>query len=195
MADPKTEQEPSIEEILQSIRQIISDDGTASNKKAEESVMTVAPENDDAGSLDLSQADQEDKPEDVLELTDIVEDTGAGLDLRPGAEEQDPSIDLGPQQMDQQMTSNLDLSRTEDSALLSDTAATAAASAMSKLLAGNVAVERETVGRAGPVTLEEMTRDLMRPLVKSWLDQNLPAIVEKLVAKELEKVSRRAMDR
>ncbi len=58
-----------------------------------------------------------------------------------------------------------------------------------------MAVETESVGRPGKVTLEEMVRDLMRPLVKAWIDQNLPSIVEKAVQKEVEKLSRRAADR
>ena len=64
---------------------------------------------------------------------------------------------------------------------------------MARLLANNVAVERELPGRVGNVTLEDMTRELLRPLLKTWLDQNLPGIIEKMVAKEIEKISRLAM--
>jgi cell pole-organizing protein PopZ len=65
---------------------------------------------------------------------------------------------------------------------------------MAKLLASNVAVERDEPVRVGRVTLEDIARDLMRPLIKTWLDQNLPRVIEKVVAKEMEKLARRARD-
>ena len=195
MADPKTEQEPSIEEILQSIRQIISDDGAAKQAKPDD-VMEISQDSADAKDVSVSQQPVDDMSDDVLELTDIVETNDGGGALSSDAEPTDQSGVLGSSDMNDKFASDLDLSAQQDAGgLLSDSAASAAASAMSRLLAGNVAVEREEVGRVGNVTLEDMARDLMRPLIKTWLDQNLPRIVEKLVAKELDKVSRRAMDR
>ena len=40
--------------------------------------------------------------------------------------------------------------------------------------------------------LEGVMRDLLRPLLKSWLDDNLPALVERLVRTEIERVARGA---
>ncbi|HEY0919268.1 PopZ family protein, partial [Devosia sp.] len=40
------------------------------------------------------------------------------------------------------------------------------------------------------VTIEEMMRDLLRPMLKEWLDENLPAIVERMVEKEIARLSR-----
>ena len=79
--------------------------------------------------------------------------------------------------------------------LISPETATAVTDSLSKILASNVAIEKENTSPAGKVTLEEMTRDLMKPLIKTWLDQNLPGIIEKAVQKEVEKLSRRVMDR
>jgi uncharacterized protein len=39
-------------------------------------------------------------------------------------------------------------------------------------------------------TLEDLVRELLRPLLKSWLDDNLPSLVERLVRAEIERVSR-----
>jgi uncharacterized protein len=36
-----------------------------------------------------------------------------------------------------------------------------------------------------------MTRDLLRGMLKQWLDDNLPALVESLVREEIERVARR----
>jgi cell pole-organizing protein PopZ len=39
-------------------------------------------------------------------------------------------------------------------------------------------------------TLEDVVRDMLRPMLKSWLDDNLPSMVERLVRAEIERVSR-----
>ena len=39
-------------------------------------------------------------------------------------------------------------------------------------------------------TLEDLVREMLRPLLKGWLDDNLPEIVERLVKTEIERVSR-----
>jgi cell pole-organizing protein PopZ len=38
-------------------------------------------------------------------------------------------------------------------------------------------------------TLEDLTREMLRPMLKSWLDNNLPTIVERLVRAEIDRVS------
>ncbi len=45
------------------------------------------------------------------------------------------------------------------------------------------------VYRGGP-TLEDMVREELRPMVKAWLDENLPPMVERLVRVEIERVTR-----
>ncbi len=47
------------------------------------------------------------------------------------------------------------------------------------------------VGGEG-VTLEGMTREMIRPLLKEWLDQNLPYLIERLVKKEIDRMINRA---
>lgn len=39
-------------------------------------------------------------------------------------------------------------------------------------------------------TLEDLVREMLRPLLKSWLDDNLPSLVARLVRAEIERVSR-----
>jgi uncharacterized protein len=43
----------------------------------------------------------------------------------------------------------------------------------------------------GDRSLEDMTRDLLRGMLKTWLDDNLPELVERLVREEIERVARR----
>ena len=39
-------------------------------------------------------------------------------------------------------------------------------------------------------TLEDLVREMLRPMLKSWLDNNLPGMVERLVRAEIERVAR-----
>ncbi|MFG1349355.1 DUF2497 domain-containing protein [Xanthobacter autotrophicus] len=40
-------------------------------------------------------------------------------------------------------------------------------------------------------TIEDLVKEILRPMLKDWLDQNLPSIVERLVRAEIERVARR----
>jgi Uncharacterized protein conserved in bacteria len=42
----------------------------------------------------------------------------------------------------------------------------------------------------GARTLEDLVREMLRPMLKAWLDDNLPALVERLVRQEIERVAR-----
>ncbi len=39
-------------------------------------------------------------------------------------------------------------------------------------------------------TLEDLVREMLRPMLKAWLDDNLPSMVERIVRAEIERVSR-----
>jgi uncharacterized protein len=39
-------------------------------------------------------------------------------------------------------------------------------------------------------TLEDLVREILQPMLKAWLDDNLPSVVERLVRAEIERVSR-----
>jgi cell pole-organizing protein PopZ len=48
----------------------------------------------------------------------------------------------------------------------------------------------QTVLSQNARTLEDLVRDMLRPMLKSWLDDNLPSMVERMVRAEIERVSR-----
>jgi uncharacterized protein len=48
----------------------------------------------------------------------------------------------------------------------------------------------QTVRPRSGRTIEELVSELIRPMLKTWLDDNLPAIVERLVRAEIERLSR-----
>jgi hypothetical protein len=39
-------------------------------------------------------------------------------------------------------------------------------------------------------TIEDLIKDMLRPMLKTWLDDNLPGMVERIVRAEIERVSR-----
>jgi uncharacterized protein len=75
--------------------------------------------------------------------------------------------------------------------LVAPEAAAAAASSVGGLV--RALTERSTrVSSNGP-TIEDIVREEMRPLLKAWLDTNLPTLVERLVRAEIERVVGRAV--
>ncbi len=81
----------------------------------------------------------------------------------------------------------------EDERLVSQRAASAAAGALSGLQAATRRPETPRglmgLGNAG-MTLEEIVRAEMRPILKAWLDEHLPPLVERLVQKEIKRITR-----
>jgi uncharacterized protein len=70
---------------------------------------------------------------------------------------------------------------TPEAGLLSREATTAVGSAFTRL--------SETAKKHEP-TLEDVVRETLRPMLKSWLDENLPRVVERMVQEEIERVTR-----
>ena len=71
----------------------------------------------------------------------------------------------------------------EDASLISDETGSAVAAAFQTLSAARPVMP-------GPDVMEAMARELLRPMLKEWLDDNLPTIVERLVRAEIERVAR-----
>lgn len=70
------------------------------------------------------------------------------------------------------------------SSILSGDSASAVQSAFNKL--AETVLSRAT----GDRSIEDLTRDLLRGMLKQWLDDNLPSMVERLVREEIERVAR-----
>jgi cell pole-organizing protein PopZ len=77
--------------------------------------------------------------------------------------------------------------------LVSTTAASAATGAFAKLSqALRPTPAEESVADDSGRTVEQFIEDMIRPMLKDWLDENLPPIIERMVEKEIKKISRRA---
>lgn len=75
--------------------------------------------------------------------------------------------------------------RHEPDPLLSADATAAAGSAFNRL------AETMLTRATGDRSLEDMTREMLRTMLKQWLDEHLPSLVERLVREEIERVARR----
>ncbi len=99
------------------------------------------------------------------------------------------------------MVAPMSVSAPEPSGLVAASTAAAASASVSELMR-TLAAERQQaaqpapqtvpVYRGGP-TLEDIVRDEMRPILKAWLDANLPPMVERLVRLEIERVVTRSV--
>ena len=76
--------------------------------------------------------------------------------------------------------------------LMAPTVAAATSAAVGKLLRAVAQERTATVHRGGP-TIEDVVREELRPMLKEWLDQHLPPLVERLVRAEIERVVGRAL--
>jgi len=209
MADNTTNQEPSIEEILASIRQIISDDDQVAPEAAvaEEpvEVATIAPAEEPVpvaeetpDILELTEALDNEEPEEdvsnIFENETYEPPRRVQLDLQ---ESEDEGIveKITPVIEDAADTSFEDdmLQDDESSEILTSQATHAALAGFAKL-SSNIALERSRSASTGGVTLEDIVRELVRPMLREWLDANLPTLIEKTVQKELDKIAKRALD-
>jgi cell pole-organizing protein PopZ len=170
MSNAKTPQEPSMEEILASIRRIISEDSDADAQTDTSPPPATAPRAMD---------------EDVLELTQMVQDDGSVVTVQEPPADPTHLDSLEPHSMP--MT---DIAAVEDSDALLSRDRAAAASASFAQLAGKVGGERpgRPLHPGQGRTLEDLVKELIRPMLREWLDRNLPPMVERMVRSEIEKL-------
>jgi uncharacterized protein len=99
-----------------------------------------------------------------------------------------PKADETPVAMDEEDI--LELTETADE-LLDDDKAHSLAQSFSVLKTLSEPGAAPQIVRSGETSLEGLTRELLRPMLKDWLDTNLPAMVEALVAKEIERIAKK----
>ena len=185
--------EPSLEEILASIRRIISEDGPASAEaaawpsglEADNDVLVLtrpAPPRRQPVTLVETAAPPLPVAPPVLEAAPVVldEPDEPGPSETPSAPSFKPTINA------------------EEVPVAAQDAESQTASAFDMLeAASREAASRE--GDRGPSilmpspgrTLEDVIRELMQPLIKEWLDENLPGIVQARVDEEIARIANR----
>lgn len=228
----QAQKEPTMEEILSSIRKIIADDDAPAAEAADADVITEE-ELDVFDDIELEDSAEPEAPieseDDVLaaisqSMEDVSEELEAEAPAEPPVEaaEEDDAFDFVVEEDNFEAFEEDDFEGVEDfaeaeaeaedsfelvadaapepvveeeapmsakPAPLTDTATvTAAAGALGKLLS-NVEFGEEA---GGTTTIEGLVREMMRPMLKEWLDENLPAIVEKHVEAEVQRIARMA---
>jgi cell pole-organizing protein PopZ len=223
MSNAAKAHEPSMEEILASIRRIIADDEPAAETAAEAkpapakaakpapaAAPKAEPEAETGGELGQDDIDamlasfdsppvpgkepepEADEEDDVLELkkpapkaaeVDFVEKAAEPEEDLAGwgmaAEEEAPPPPPRPVASVPEAAA---VSRQVGDVLLGAESGAAVASAFSSLA--------HTILQQNARTLDDLVEEMLRPMLKGWLDDNLPGIVERLVRAEIERVSR-----
>ena len=224
MAKAAASAEPSMEEILASIRRIIADepDGkeAAAPKPAPAKAVAPKPEvetmakpavedehiseedldklfaqsgdDEDEPEMDVDDADDGDEP-DVLDLADVaMVDETEPLDLVEGLKDDEAEVafaEMEPEPPRRPEPPKAETPRTHAflDQEVEDRLVSAAASASVQSAFGQLS---HTVLAANARTLDDLVKDMLRPMLRAWLDENLPVIVERLVRAEIERVSR-----
>jgi len=192
MSDAKDQHEPSMEEILASIRKIISEDGDAAAAPADD-VLVLTDEVDEDGAPAKPVAAEPPPPpaatfapeppsppppplardEPRVQLAEPEPEFEPVAAEPPPAPEPPPAAAVPPQEFGRR--------------LISDTTAAASLAALSELVNRSHRepdIESLPLGNVNR-TLEDITRELLRPILKSWLDDNLPELVERIVREEI----------
>jgi cell pole-organizing protein PopZ len=195
---PPAAGDPSMEDILASIRRILSEDeAEPADGQAiveDRTIMGNRARVDSEAMADGQSVAEGEEHDDVLDLdaSMIVEEpegwtpppapTTAVVASPPAAEAWDAELAVVEDPAAHPPASG------GFEPLVAPAAAAAAASSVGALLRSVVAGrEQVAVHRGGP-TIEDMVREEIRPLLKQWLDVNLPPLVERLVRSEMERI-------
>jgi uncharacterized protein len=185
--------DPSMEDILASIRRILNEEEVP----AEAAAPAEAPADDDVLVLDESMmVSAGEHSRDGLETDPELErpapkpvpkiDELTAAHVEPSAIELEPSAAAASNQTHP----------VEAPAKLPDLMAPETASAATALVGSlirSLSAGSATKVYSGGPTLEDLVRAELRPLLKEWLDTNLPPLVERLVRTEIERVVGRAV--
>ena len=176
-----------MEEILASIRRIIAEDGDAP-------APAEKPASEKPGK----------REEEVLELTEVVEEDGSVVSLSTGgakkqAAEPPPKRAAEPPPppppLEPEPEPEADGPQSEEHRLVSETTAAASMAALSQLSSLQRAQITDVPLGDANRTLLDVVRELLRPMLKDWLDTNLPPLVERLVQEEIRRVSKEILSR
>ena len=121
----------------------------------------------------------EPEPEPEEDIFELTEDMVAEEEPEPFVFDPDP----GPRFMP--------MREERHDSILAPPVQAASTSALAEL-ARAVARERGVGLGNGGTTLEDIVREILKTLIKDWLDQNLPYMIERIVKKEIEKMVNRA---
>ena len=179
--------EPSMEEILSSIKRIIAEEGegTSTRPRRGQRPPMQSPAADTDEVLELSEplpvADR------VPERTAVVPPSASVQELVATQPSQaQPQVQPAPEPQSQpQSQSQPQPAPPPAEPIVSQQAATASRGSLDALT--RLIVKPESP--SGDNTLEGLVREMLRPMLRDWLDAQLPAMVEAMVAREIERIT------
>lgn len=194
------QQEPSMEDILASIRRILAEDtGGTVEKEAvarDVDVQEVPPVEPPAPRQPEPVAEEPAEPETRFEIEEPYAEPAETMFQEEEVPSQEPIEDeedlVEEEDQDEEvfeLTPNMKAQ--PDRALISHNAVDSATDVLSQL-ARAILDRRDIAVGSRDVTLESMVRTMLRPLLKEWLDRNLPYLIERLVKKEIDLMVNRA---
>ena len=190
--DTKDDNEPSMEEILASIRKIIADDSLGTKKDDKKPVKKEEPKAVEPEPVPVVEED-----EDVLDLANVAtvapEPQEVMVDLNADAEEM--AFEPVPVIMPPPAPAPVAVAAPAPAPAPINTVAALENRILSENTGNLVsqafqALSRNTAMPAAGRSIEDVVVELLRPMLRGWLDDNLPAIVERLVKTEIERVAR-----
>lgn len=185
--------DPSMEDILASIRRILGE-GEAAAATAPEPLPPPAPKTRQPEPVASGEPEVF-----ALDQSMLVEEAPVPAESAPPPEVVSPEPVASPPPVPQTSADMPPVPDHQESAphagplVMPETAAAAASSVGSLLRTLTAQRHPVAVSRGGP-TLEDMVREEMRPALKAWLDAHLPEMVERLVRAEIERVVSRATE-
>ena len=207
MAEENEQAEPSMEDILASIRRILSEDEEAEEAPAEPDPEpapeeAAEPEEEELDMAAAMEADPEPEPEPAPEpepepeLEPIPEPEPAPMPVAappppPPAAAPMPSLEGNILELTQQMIAQLPPDIGAGDPILSQGASANSTDALQELAKALLSKRDIAIGNRD-LTLEGLIREILRPLLREWLDQNLPYLIERLVKKEIDHMVNRA---
>jgi len=184
--------EPSMEEILASIRRIIADDEALQPSEPEEPASSPLKNVLDITELHVAPLVASGPNEPVLgpwsrgeALPDEPPAEGETVERLQVLREPEPLAPVSVARPDPSTMAEAPIAAVEPAKgdlLLSDAASASVSGAFERLSA--------TVKPSQPQTVEDLMKEMLRPMLKAWLDENLPSVVERLVRTEIERVTR-----
>lgn len=186
--ETKDDNEPSMEEILASIRKIIADDSLGTKKdEAHTPKAKKAPEPPKAEPVEVlpEPVDVMQEDDDVLDLANVATVASAPepVMIEPVMEEPMPEMAFEPVPVMVPPPAPVNSVAALESRILSENTGTLVSQAFQSL-------SRHTPMPAVGRSIEDVVVELLRPMLRGWLDDHLPGIVEKLVKAEIERVAR-----
>jgi cell pole-organizing protein PopZ len=172
--------EPSMEEILSSIKRIIADEDRATPR---------APRRAAVVSGDRIVRLDDDGDDQILELTEaLTDDSDSQEDEDVTEMPAARAKSAKPAKPMRAREGSAAISATvPDATVLSDMSAKAARDSLDNLSKMLVRPSDDTQSN----TLEGLVRDMLRPMLKEWLDKNLPVVVETMVKREIDRITGR----